>query len=492
MTGIALDGQRRARLAAGARAPTGYTVYRGTTADLRSRRAHTGRRRGGRPSFTDTGRANGTTYYYAVRAIAGGIESATRLPSRHARRACVLDRQRRGARELLPGHDAVERPQHRRRSPPAVSRASRPRRASTRAGSVDLKVNSDDAATFHVEIYRMRLLRRRRRAPLLDHPERPGHERSRAASRDDNTGLLDCSNWSVSATLTTTAAWPSGVYLLRLVREDTGTDNQILFIVRDDARPSQLLYGVADHDLPGLQQLRRQVALRLQLDRATRPSRAPPARSRSRSTGRTSSRAHGLRDWYTRNDSRDRLLARARGLRRRRTPPNTDLEQTGSRLRATRPTSRLRTTSTGRPACARAEDSARRRRQPLLHRLERGLLEDPLREQPGRPAPNRVGGLLQDRPQSGGPDPSGIPTGTWRDPAGANQPGERAHGRDVRRRQRHAVLPARRQRGAGRGPRLPLHRPRRTAAGTSHLDRPEPRRLGVGRARRATAQSRPA
>src|SRR5262249_41621810 len=24
--------------------------------------------------------------------------------------------------------------------------------------------------------------------------------------------------------------------------------------------------------------------------------------------------------------------------------------------------------------------------------------------------------------QSGGPDPSGIPTGTWRDPAGANQP----------------------------------------------------------------------
>ena len=35
--------------------------------------------------------------------------------------------------------------------------------------------------------------------------------------------------------------------------------------------------------------------------------------------------------------------------------------------------------------------------------------------------------------QSGGADPSGIPTGTWRDPAGANQPENALTGGHVRR-----------------------------------------------------------
>src|SRR5207249_4869769 len=44
---------------------------------------------------------------------------------------------------------------------------------------------------------------------------------------------------------TTTADWPSGIYVLRIVRDSDGADNQILLVVRDDTRSSAILYGAA-------------------------------------------------------------------------------------------------------------------------------------------------------------------------------------------------------------------------------------------------------
>ncbi len=110
--------------------------------------------------------------------------------------------------------------------------------------SVNLKVNADDGATFRIEIYRTgyygglgsRLFSVIRDVPAV---RQPGCQTS------DTTGLLDCSNWSTSATITTTSAWPSGVYLLRLVRTDTNTDFHVLLVVRDDSRAANLLYGVS-------------------------------------------------------------------------------------------------------------------------------------------------------------------------------------------------------------------------------------------------------
>ena len=88
-----------------------------------------------------------TTYYYAVRAITGGIESANSLTVQATPdRACVLDRQRGRARELLPGHHAAGTSATRPRSRPAVSRASRTAPSINKGSRVDLKVNSDDAA----------------------------------------------------------------------------------------------------------------------------------------------------------------------------------------------------------------------------------------------------------------------------------------------------------------------------------------------------------
>jgi hypothetical protein len=59
---------------------------------------------------------------------------------------------------------------------------------------------------------------------------------------DRATGFATYSNWSPSYHLETDSAWVSGIYIAKLVRRDTGGENQILFVVRDDARDADILY----------------------------------------------------------------------------------------------------------------------------------------------------------------------------------------------------------------------------------------------------------
>lgn len=58
---------------------------------------------------------------------------------------------------------------------------------------------------------------------------------------DPITGLVEC-NWTPTYVLQTGAAWTSGMYVARIRRTDTGKDNHIWFIVRDDASTSDILY----------------------------------------------------------------------------------------------------------------------------------------------------------------------------------------------------------------------------------------------------------
>jgi hypothetical protein len=60
-------------------------------------------------------------------------------------------------------------------------------------------------------------------------------------NRDVNSGLVSCSNWSSSFSLTIPDNWVSGVYLAKLTRPDTGGESYTLFTVRDDARKSDIL-----------------------------------------------------------------------------------------------------------------------------------------------------------------------------------------------------------------------------------------------------------
>ena len=200
----------------------------------------------------------------------------------------------------------------------------------------------------------------------------------------------------------------------------------------------------------------------------------------------------GLRDWYTNTEFASVYWLEQSGYDVSYIS-NTDLEAGNWLLRTTRRTSRRRTTSTISSGMRSAMTSARDAGVDLFFtRLERGLLEDPVREQPRRRARQPRRGLLQDRRErrrrsERRPDdaPGAIPTAP-------NKPENALTRRDVHRRQRHELLPARRHRRPGHGPDLPLHAARDASTRHLHDHRQQPRRLGVGRPRRATAPSPPA
>ncbi|MDQ0925750.1 hypothetical protein QF038_004258 [Pseudarthrobacter sp. W1I19] len=67
-----------------------------------------------------------------------------------------------------------------------------------------------------------------------------------ACLTQSGTGLVDCGNWGVSASWTVPASAVSGVYFAHLVRNDTGGDSMIPFIVRNDASRSGIVVQTSD------------------------------------------------------------------------------------------------------------------------------------------------------------------------------------------------------------------------------------------------------
>ena len=68
-----------------------------------------------------------------------------------------------------------------------------------------------------------------------------------ACVTDTATGLIDCGNWSVSASWTVPADAVSGIYFAKVVRTDTNGASHIVFVVRDDASTtSDVLFQTSD------------------------------------------------------------------------------------------------------------------------------------------------------------------------------------------------------------------------------------------------------
>jgi hypothetical protein len=61
-----------------------------------------------------------------------------------------------------------------------------------------------------------------------------------------STGLIDCGNWSVSASWTVPSTAVSGVYIAHLQRNDTHGASQIIFVVRDDSSHSDVVVQTSD------------------------------------------------------------------------------------------------------------------------------------------------------------------------------------------------------------------------------------------------------
>ncbi len=106
--------------------------------------------------------------------------------------------------------------------------------------TIDLYINTN-ASTFDITIYRSGYYGGTGGRQIKVINNLPGTVQP-AAYNDPNIGLVSCSNWSSSYRLETDSGWVSGIYIAKLLRHDTGGENHIYFVVRDDARGADILY----------------------------------------------------------------------------------------------------------------------------------------------------------------------------------------------------------------------------------------------------------
>jgi hypothetical protein len=112
--------------------------------------------------------------------------------------------------------------------------------------TISFKVNTD-ASTYTIEIYRMGYYAGMgARLITILQPSATLPQTQPACLTDASTGLVDCGNWAVSGSWQVPANATSGIYFAHLVRSDTGGDSHIVFVVRNDAGTSAVLFQTAD------------------------------------------------------------------------------------------------------------------------------------------------------------------------------------------------------------------------------------------------------
>ena len=113
-------------------------------------------------------------------------------------------------------------------------------------GTVNFKINTP-ATAYRLDIYRMGYYAgngARKIATVTPTATLP--QSQPACLTNSATGLIDCGNWAVSASWDVPANATSGIYFARVVRTDTGGSSHIVFIVRNDASHSDLIFQTSD------------------------------------------------------------------------------------------------------------------------------------------------------------------------------------------------------------------------------------------------------
>ena len=117
-------------------------------------------------------------------------------------------------------------------------------------GTVSFKVDVDPVVTaFHIDIYRLGWYGGdgARRVATIDSAHTTPTQQPPCYDDVVTTGLVDCGNWSVSATWAVPADAVSGIYIGRLVRDDsTGGASHVPFVIRNDESHSKVLFQTSD------------------------------------------------------------------------------------------------------------------------------------------------------------------------------------------------------------------------------------------------------
>ncbi|HMJ36868.1 MAG TPA: Ig-like domain-containing protein [Baekduia sp.] len=241
VTAIALDGEVSLSWKSVASA-TSYVVLRGTTQDAITTQVSPAGLSA--TTYADATAANGTGYFYVVKAVNEEAPSPASQVVQATPRARTCSSSNKIVNEnCFPGTTAWKTLDATRAYDNGIEGFTSASSVD-RGGSVDLRVKAGDDTAFHIDIYRTggyngaqgRLVSSIR--GLTAPYQGPCEEDA------TGTGVDDCAGWAPATTLTTSADWPTGVYLLKLVRDDNGNANEVLLVVRDDSAASEVLYQV--------------------------------------------------------------------------------------------------------------------------------------------------------------------------------------------------------------------------------------------------------
>ncbi len=115
-----------------------------------------------------------------------------------------------------------------------------------RGSTISFKVNTN-ATAYRLDIYRMGYYGGQgARLVTTVNPSAALPQSQPTCLTDNTTGLVDCGNWGVSASWAVPASAASGIYFAKLVRPDTGGASHVVFIVRNDASTSKLVFQTSD------------------------------------------------------------------------------------------------------------------------------------------------------------------------------------------------------------------------------------------------------
>ena len=241
LTAIALDGKAALAWRPSADA-TSYQLYRGTSAGaittLVTPAGYTG------TSFTDNGRTNGTTYYYEVRATnaSGQSIAGQRTVVVPRARSCTTGNAIR-VENCFPGTANWKTPNATRAYPTGIEGFLSASSVDA-GGAVELRVKTVEwDVPYHLEIYRTGYYGGTQGRLISTVPGLTASPQF-CDSWPDTTGLSDCSGFDRRATISTTNDWVSGVYTVKIVRDDNGEYSEALLVVRDDGSSSAVLFGV--------------------------------------------------------------------------------------------------------------------------------------------------------------------------------------------------------------------------------------------------------
>ena len=416
LTGIALD----ARVELAWQPVSGadhYTLYRGTTSgSITTAVTPTGGITG--TSFADSTAINGTTYFYAVRAVSAGTESpnSVKVQATPVARSCstgnavVLE-------NCYPGTTSWKLT-----STPTVAAGGIEGFATSQSinhgESVDLKVNTAAGVSYSAYIYRSGFYGSNG-ARLYSVITGLVGTAQPACTSDATTGLIDCSNWSTSATITTTATWPSGAYLVRLVRADNGAQNHVLFVVRDDSRSSDILYGLPFTSYQAYNPYGGKSLYPFNSTGANTVAGNPEAVKVSFDRPFDYARIGGTHDWYTRSDYPLVYWLERYGYDVAY-QSDTDMELNGGRVKNHKVYVLGAHDEYWSAAMRTALEQARDAGTSLFNTGANALFWKIRFENGPNGGQNRIE-VCYKTTQTGAQDPGGV-TSTWRDPAGANKP----------------------------------------------------------------------